>query len=301
MTAIDQAGRRPSIDAFAAGTMVVLCLCWGLNQIAVKIVNEGLQPVFQAGLRSLFAAVLVYGWCRYRDVRLFERDGTLVPGIVAGVLFAIEFIFIYVGLDYTSVARCIVCVYTAPFIVAAGAHFLIPGERLTPMRVAGLVAAFAGVLLIFSDELSLPSPQALVGDILCLLAGFAWGATTLCVRVTKLAEVSAEKTLLYQLGVSAVVMLVIAPFYGPLVREMTALVTGAMLFQIVVVGAFSYVTWFWLLRRFQAAQLAAFTFLTPVFAVILGNLLLDEPISLRLVAALALVAAGIAVVSRKSA
>jgi drug/metabolite transporter (DMT)-like permease len=301
VTAIEQTGPRPSIDAFAAGTMVVLCLCWGLNQIAVKIVNQGLQPVFQAGLRSLFAALLVYAWCWYRGIPLFNRDGTLIPGIVAGLLFAVEFIFIYVGIDYTSVARGIVCVYTAPFIVAAGAHFLIPGERLTFVKVAGLLAAFAGVLLIFSDELSLPSPNAIIGDVLCLLAGFAWGATTLCVRVTKLSEVSAEKTLLYQLGVSAVVMLVIAPFYGPLVRELTALVTGAMVFQIVAVGAFSYVMWFWLLRRYQASQLAAFTFLTPVFAVILGNLLLDEPVSLRLAAALALVAAGIAIVSRKTA
>jgi drug/metabolite transporter (DMT)-like permease len=301
MTAVAEGSRRPSIDAFAAGTMVVLCLCWGLNQIAVKIVNQGLQPVFQAGLRSLFAALIVYAWCRYRNIPLFARDGTLIPGIVAGVLFGVEFIFIYVGIDYTSVARGIVCVYTAPFIVAAGAHFLIPGERLTLMKVVGLLAAFAGVLLIFSDELSLPTSNAIIGDMLCLAAGFAWGATTLCVRVTRLAEVSAEKTLLYQLVVSAVLMLVIAPFYGPLVREVTALVTGAMLFQIVVVGAFSYVTWFWMLRHYQASQLAAFTFLTPVFAVVLGNLLLDEPVSMRLIAALALVAAGIAIVSRKSA
>lgn len=301
MTAVGEVSRRPSIDAFAAGTMVVLCLCWGLNQIAVKVVNQGLQPVFQAGLRSLFAALIVYAWCRYRRIALFQHDGTLVPGIVAGLLFGIEFIFIYIGIDYTSVARGIVCVYTAPFIVAAGAHFLIPGERLTVTKVIGLLAAFAGVLLIFSDELSLPSPNAVIGDVLCLLAGFAWGAATLCVRVTRLADVPAEKTLLYQLAVSAILMLVIAPFYGPLLREVTVLVGGAMLFQIVVVGAFSYVTWFWMLRRYQASQLAAFTFLTPVFAVILGNLLLAEPVSMRLAAALALVAAGIAIVSRKSA
>ena len=300
MTASATVDRRTSVDALAASLMVVLCLVWGLNQVAVKIVNHGLQPAFQAGLRSLFAAVLVYGWCLYRRVPVFGRDGTLGAGIVAGLLFGLEFALIYIGLDYTSVSRAIVFVYVAPFVVAGGAHFLIPGERLTLLRVVGLVAAFLGVVLILSDKLSLPSPSALVGDVLCLIAGVAWGATTLVIRTTKLSETSPEKVLLYQLAVSAVMLIGVAPLFGPLVRDFTVPVAGVFLFQVVVVAAASFLTWFWLLRRYPASQLSAFTFLTPVFGVALGGFLLSEPLSLKLVAALALVAAGIALVSRKT-
>src|SRR5579871_848294 len=160
------------LDTFASTTVVLLCLAWGLNQVAIKLTNLGLQPVFQTGLRSLLGALLVFLWCRYRRIPLGRRDGTLIPGIVAGLLFAFEFILIYVGLDFTSVARAIVLIYFAPVVVAVGAHFLIPGERLTPIRVAGLLAAFAGVVVAFSDRLSLPNPAALIGDALCLIAAF---------------------------------------------------------------------------------------------------------------------------------
>jgi drug/metabolite transporter (DMT)-like permease len=166
--------------------------------------------------------------------------------------------------------------------------------------VAGLIAAFLGVVLILSDKLSLPSPSALVGDVLCLLAGVAWGATTLVIRTTKLSETSPEKVLLYQLAVSAVLLIAVAPLFGPLVRDLTVPVAGVFLFQVVVVAAASFLTWFWLLRRYPASQLSAFTFLTPVFGVALGGFLLSEPLSVKLVAALALVAAGIALVSRKT-
>ncbi len=286
------------LDAFASATVVVLCLAWGLNQVVIKVTNLGLQPVFQAGLRSALGALLVFLWCRYRRIPLGKRDGTLVAGVVAGLLFAFEFILIYVGLDFTTVARGIVLIYFAPVVVAVGAHFLIPRERLTPIRIAGLLAAFAGVVVAFSDRLSLPSPQALVGDALCLVAAFAWAATTLVIKVSPLIRAPAEKVLLYQLGVSAPVMLAIAPFFGPLVRDLDWLAGMGLAYQVVIVVAASYIAWFSLLARYPAGLLSAFTFLTPIFAVALGGLLLSEPVSPRLVAALVLVAAGIFLVNR---
>jgi len=286
------------LDGFASGTVVLLCLCWGLNQVAIKVTNTGLQPVFQSGLRSLLGALLVVLWCRLRRVPLTVRDGTLIPGVVAGLLFAFEFTLIYVALDFTTVARGIVLIYFAPVVVAVGAHFLLPRERLTVVRVAGLVAAFAGVVVAFSDKLSLPNPRALVGDALCLIAAFAWGATTLVIKTSRLNRAPAEKVLVYQLAVSAPVMLVIAPFFGPLVRGFDWLVGLAFLYQVVIVVGASYVAWFSLLARYPAAQLSAFTFLTPLFAVALGAFLLSEPISPRLVLALLLVAGGIFLVNR---
>jgi len=299
VTAADAPLRRTSLDTSAAALLVVLCLAWGLNQVAIKVANAGLQPVLQAGLRSAVGCILIVAWCRLRGVRLFQRDGTLAAGIVAGVLFGVEFILIYVGLDYTTVSRGIVFLYVMPLVVAVGAHFLIPGEQLTGIRVAGLAAAFAGVIIAFSDRLSLPSPQALIGDGLCLAAAFGWGATTLVIRTTRLNFAAPEKVLAYQLAFGAAIPLVVAPLFGPFVRAFDWLVATAFVYQAVAVVAASYLAWFWLIARYPAAQLSAFTFLTPLFGVAFGGLLLAEPVSFNLVAALALVASGIYLVNRR--
>lgn len=288
------------LDGFAGLLLVALCLSWGLNHVAIKLANEGLQPVFQSGLRSALGAIVVFLWCRLRGIRLFERDGTLIAGTIAGLLFGTEFLLVYLALDYTTVSRSVIFLYTTPFMVALGAHFFVPGERMTWMRAIGLAAAFSGVVIAFSDELSLPSPQALIGDTMSVFAACAWAATIIVIKVTALRTASAEKVLLYQLAVAAVLQLALAPFFGPFVRDVTPLVIGAFTFQVVVVVAITYVVWFWLIRQYPAAQLSAFTFLTPLFGVVFGGLLLAEPLSPRLLAALALVAAGIYLVNRPS-
>lgn len=299
----DSAGlrARDRLDVFAIGLVILLSLTWGLNQVAVKVANHGFQPVFQAGLRSLFGCLLVLAWCRLRNIRLLDRDGTLLPGVVAGLLFGGEFIFYFIGLDYTTVSRGSVLVYLAPFVVAIGGHFFIPGERLTVLRVVGLAAAFIGVLVAFSDRLAASSPRSLLGDALCVAAAILWGATTVVIKATRLSRTSPEKVLVYQLAVSAALMFALAPFFGPFIRQPDALAASALLFQIVLVVAVSYLAWFWLLVRFPANHLSVFTFLTPIFGVLFGGLLLAEPVSLRLLAALALIAIGIVLVNRRSA
>ncbi len=298
MTALDASPPRSHVDAFAATVLVVLCLSWGLSNVAIKVANSGMQPIFQTGMRSLVGGVLVLGWCAVRRIPLFQRDGTLWPGLLAGFLFGSEFILIYVGFEYTSVARGVLFIYIMPFLVAAGAHVLIPGERLTVLRVLGFCAAFVGMLIAFADKASLPSKDGLVGDLLCLAAAVAWAATTLTIKTTRLRFVSAEKVLMYQLAVSAALALALAPLFGPLIRDFTPLVAIAFAYQAVLVVAASYVAWFWILLRYPASQLAAFIFLTPLFAALFGGVLLHEPISIELGLALGLVALGIYLVNR---
>lgn len=299
MTTAETPVRHTSLDTFAASLLVVLTLSWGLNQVAIKVANAGIQPVLQAGLRSGIGCLLLLAWCRVRGVRLFERDGTVAAGVAAGALFGAEFILIFVGLDFTTVSRGIVFLYAMPFVVAVGAHFLIPGERLTVASVVGLVAAFAGVAIAFSDRLSLPSAHALIGDALCLAAAFAWGSTTLVIRTTRLNNAVPEKVLAYQLALGAVIPLCLAPFFGPFVRDPDWLVAIAFAYQAVVVVTATYLAWFWLISRYPAARLSAFAFLTPLFGVAFGGLFLSEPVSLNLIAALALVALGIYLVNRR--
>lgn len=290
-------GRRTSIDGFAAGLMVALTFAWGLNQVAIKVTNDGFNPMLSVVVRSSLAFLLVYLWCVWRRIPLFERDGTLWPGLLAGALFGAEFALIFLGLDDTTAARGALMINTMPFWVLLGGHFLL-GERISGQKFAGLGLAFAGVALVFSDELSLPGPEAIRGDLLCLAAGVLWAATTLVIKGSRLAEASAEKTLLYQLAVSAVILVPFVPMAGPLLRDVSALATGALLFQAVVIVAFTYVLWFWLMRRYPASGLSSFAFLSPVFGVLCGGLLLGEPLSWRIFVALVLIALGLLTVNR---
>ena len=289
--------RRDAMDAFAVSLMVLLTFSWGLNQVAVKISNTGYNPVFLSIVRSAIGAALVLLWCYYRRIPLFEKDGTLLAGLAAGLLFATEFVLIFFGLDYTSAARSTLMVNTMPFWVLLGGHFFL-GERITLTKFCGLALAFAGVVLVFSDQLSLPSPEAIRGDILCLTAGILWAATTILIKNSSLATASAEKTLMYQLGVSAVASIPLLPFAGPALRDVSLLATGSVLFQAVYIVAFTYILWFWLVRRYPATGLSSFAFLSPVFGVLCGGLLLGEPLSVKIFLALGLIAIGLVVVNR---
>jgi drug/metabolite transporter (DMT)-like permease len=288
---------KDRLDTRAITLIVILSACWGFTQVTVKFANTGFQPVFQAGLRSVIACLFVLLWCWWRKVNLFERDGTLWAGLAAGVLFGVEFVFIYVGLDFTSVSRSVLFVYLMPFVVAIGAHFLLPNERLTMLKIVGMVAAFGGLVVAVSDDLSLPSRTALFGDLLCFLGAIAWGATTLVIKSTKLSTASPEKVLVYQLVVSAVMLVPLSLLFGPLIRDITPLTVTAVLYQGIIVVAISYLVWFWLLRHYPAGDLSTFSFLTPVFGLLFGALILSEPVGPKLLFALALLAIGLFMVA----
>lgn len=287
---------KHELDRLAIGLMILFCAIWGLQQVAIKVASAGISPLWQAGLRSIGATLTVLLWCWLRSVRLVERDGTLLPGVLAGLLFAIEFALIFIGLQYTSAARGVVFLYTAPFFVALGAVWLLPQERMRPVQWVGMALAFAGVLILFGDGLSESAGNAWIGDAALLLAAVFWAATTLTVKVTRLARSSAEKTLLYQLGVSALVLPPLSIVLGePGVFDPGWLVWASLLFQTVIVAGVSYLGWFWLVRHYPATRLSTFSFLTPVMGVLAGGLLLGETLSRAVFVALALVGTGIAV------
>lgn len=294
------APRHAYLDATAMSLMVLLCALWGLQQVAVKTALPGISPIFQAALRSAGAGLLLWGWSAWKGVPLFDRDRTFWPGVIAGLLFAGEFMFIYWGLTYTTASRCILFVYTSPFVVAVGAHLLIPGEKLKPIQVIGLICAFAGVAIAFADGLRLPTRNELIGDGMALLAAFFWGATTLVIKTTNLARISASKTLFYQLAVSAVALPPVALALGePGIIAITPMIGLSLFYQTVIVAFVSFLAWFWLINHYPAGRLASFSFLAPLFGLIAGGLLLGERISLLLVLAMALVATGIYLANRR--
>ncbi|HEV7371691.1 DMT family transporter [Arenibaculum sp.] len=292
--------RRNSLDFVAIAAMVVICLTWGGQQVAIKLANEGVPPIFQAALRSCGALILVGAWSVLRGDRIFARDGTLIYGIVIGTLFSAEFILLYVGLTYTSASRSVVFQYASPFFVAIAAHVLIPGERIRPTSAVGLACAFMGLGIVFSEAFRLPDSDELVGDVMVLGSAALWAAVTIIIKVSPLARISAGRTLFYQLSLSSVILFAVS--YWVEDRESMnfhALVVGALLYQVVVVAFLSYLAWFWMVTVYPAGRLSAFSFLTPLFGMLLASVILGEEITAALGFGGLLVAVGVYLVNRE--
>lgn len=291
--------RKDHIDALGAFLLILCSALMGINQVFVKIVNTGMHPVFQAGLRSACALlpVLCYAWLMKK--RLSLRDGSFWPGILAGIFFATEFLLLFQALDYTTVSRASIFFYTMPFWTAIAAHFLIAGERLNAIRIAGLLVAITGVVLALSNNQSPASNWAIIGDLFCLLAAVFWSGIIVVARTTRLSRSSPEMQLLYQLAVSAIILLVIAPAFGDLLREMSVNIAVLFSVQVLVVVCFGFLAWFWVLSVYPASNMASFSFLAPVFGVIFGWLILGEKIDETITIALALVSVGVVLVNRK--
>ncbi len=289
--------RKDHLDGLAIGLLLACCMFWGLQQILVKAIVNEVAPLFQASLRCIGACGLLMIWCRLRGVRLFERDGSLRAGLLAGALFAAEFACIYLGLRHTTASRLTVFLYTAPFWVAALVPLFVQSERLRPLQWLGLACAFVAVAFAMREGMG---DGAATGDLMGLAAGALWGLTTVAIRATGLTRISAEKLLFYQIATTALTVPWISLALGETWSfDWSAMAWGSMLAQ-TVIGAFaSYLAWMWMLGRYPATKISVFVFLTPLFALLFGTLLLHEPVTTTLLAALGLVALGIVLVNRK--
>ncbi len=296
---------RTPLDSTAVSLMLMLCVVWGMQQVAVKIAAPDMGPMMQLAVRSAIAALLVWGLIRWRGIGFSLRDGTLLPGIGAGLLFALEFICVSIGLQYTSASHMSVFLYTAPVFTVLGMHWFIPGEHLKAAQWSGVAAAFAGIAIAFSEGFSVQHRDwhALVlGDALGVLGGIFWAATTLLIRRSSLSEAPPASTLLYQLAVSAVVAFAAAWLMGQAqAPAMTPMVWKSLFFQTIVITFGSYLLWFWMLRRYLASRLSVFSFLTPMFGVAFGVLLMNDPLHARFLMGAGLVMAGVVLVNVRKA
>jgi drug/metabolite transporter (DMT)-like permease len=292
--------RKANLDARAVVVLLSCCAIWGISQVAAKLTLAEIPPLLQSGVRSAGAALLLVLWSRWRGLRMTANDGTAGPGVLAGVLFAVEFGCIFVGLQFTTASRMSVFLYLAPFVVALGMPLLARHERLGPGQLAGLVLAFGGVVWAYAEGFSRPAagPLQWLGDLLGIAGAVLWGATTLLVRGTRLASALPEKTLLYQLVLSGLALLLASALSTEVWPRSLSFGVGAlMLFQIGVVTFGSYLAWFWLVRHYAATKVSAFTLLTPIFGLLAGVGLLGEPLTLRLAVALVAVCVGLLLVN----
>ncbi len=289
---------RP-LDAFAVVVTVGLCLSWGFNNVAIKLAIHDIPPLLQSSLRSIGAALLVAAWTQMRGIALFKRDGTLSAGLLAGVLFAFEFLLIYRGLVWTTASRGVLFLYLAPFFVVIGSRWLIPGDHFHLSQWLGLLLSFAGIVVAFGLPTPAADPHQALGDVMFVGAAAAWAATTLIIKASALNRVSAEKTLLYQLVVSAPLLGAGALVFGEHIDALPSPVAlGAFAYQTIWVVSVTFAVWFALIVRYSAARLSVFTFLAPLCGVAAGHFVLNEPITPAFALAVALVLSGLLLVNR---
>jgi drug/metabolite transporter (DMT)-like permease len=291
--------KRVPLDSVAFATMLLCCFVWGFANVVTKLAAADISPVMQGGLRSILATVLLMIWARWRNIPLFDNDRTLMAGLIAGALFAGEFLFVYAGLAHTGASRMVVFVYTAPCLTALGLHWFVPGERLHAAQWVGILLAFGGIIAAFGDGFA-SSPASLVGDTFGVIGGVLWAATTVWIRATGLTRIGAAKVLFYQLAVSSLTLPLASWLMGEAgVMALTPIALASLLYQGTIVAFATYLAWFWLLTRYLAGRLAVFGFLTPLFGVMMGAAVLSEPLRPAFLGALAMVGVGIGLVNAK--
>ena len=293
--------QRQDISFQATGLMALICLTWALGQVILKYTAADMAPTLQIAIRSAGAAILTWIFVYWRGRQLFTLAGAWRPGLLVGALFAGEFFFVGEALRYTTASHVSIFLYTAPIFAALGLHVFLPEERLRPVQWAGVLLAFIGVAISFlardhtinTDT----SPNMLWGDTLAVMAGVLWGATTVVVRGSRLKNVPATETLFYQLVGAFVLLFLGAGMTNQLsVQWTTALVIG-LIFQIFILSFMSLLIWFWLLRQFLASRLGVLSFMTPLFGVLLGVFILNEPLENSFVLGAVCVVMGLVLVS----
>ncbi len=293
---------QPQLRWQPVAILLLLALTWGANMAFVKIGAREISPLFMAGLRSLVAAFCLFIWMKAKGMRLFPTRTILLHGIVIGLMFGAEFGLIYVGLQYTTASRTYILLYSAPFFVALGAHLFLRDDRLNVWKSTGLIIAFCGITILFMrGDMGALTFRSLGGDVMALLAGAIWGATTLYVKKYLAQRTAPLQTLFYQVCFSAPPLIIVGIILeDPVVSGFSMMTAFSVFYQCIIVAFLSYLVWFELIHRYPVSLLHAFSFFTPVFGVFLsGALMLGELMSMKLMVALTLVSLGTVLVNRR--
>ena len=293
--------KKDHIDLFGIIALIGLSALLGINHVVIKVVNSGLNPIFFAGLRSVIAFVFLIIYFKFTNKKLQFSKDTIVISVLAGVVFALEFLFLFLALDYTSVTRNSILYYSMPIWITAFGHFFLPNEKLNFFKAVGLVSAFAGVALAISDNkepLSIHNLQ-FIGDFMAIMAAILWALIIYLAKGTKFKKVHPEMQLAWMLLVSGPILLIASMFSGELVREFQVIHLWGLLFQSIVVAAGGFLFWLWLVSVYPASSVASFSFLSPIFTIFFGWLLLNESLNFSFFIASSLVIFGLLCINKK--
>lgn len=287
---------RPSV-AFA----LLLCLLWGGLAPALKVSLRGLPPFAIAGWRFLIALLSLLVWCRTNQINWRVPRSMHLQLLGFAGLFVLQIGLLNLGARWTSSNHTVVLLNTNPVFVALLAHLLIPNDRLSWPKLAGLLFAFAGICVTFLEAGQLAELSPWLGDGIVLASGFVLGGVQIYSKFL-VRWLNPFQVVIWEMiyGVPLFFLLSAVWEHGE-TFQLTRAVLFSLLYQGMAVGAFCFAAWTHLLQRFAASQVAVFQFTTPLFGVVLSAWILGDVTSPSLVAGVALVALGIYWVSRAPA
>ena len=290
---------RP-VDFLAASFLIIFSILLGLNQVMVKLVNEGMHPIFQVALRSTFAIFPILIYCYILKKKIIINNGSLIPGIIAGILFAIEFIFLFTALDYSTVTRVSLIFYTMPVWLTVAAHFLIENDKLNLNKLLGLIIALVGLFLAVYEPTTGYDKSQLYGDAYSLMASLCWATRAIMLKTTRLSKATPETQLLYQLVISGVILLPLSMQITDYVRNIDLDLILIFSFQVIVIMCMGFIGWLWIMSRYSASSTSSFAFLTPIFGVLFGWLIMDDPINKQIYLSLFFTCLGIYLINKRN-
>ena len=277
----------------AALLAVLVTALWGTNPTALKIALRTLPPIGAAGLRFTLAAIGVWIWCRASGVRARPRAGEALWLAAIGAFFLAQISTFTLGVYWGSAGHSVVLLHTYPFFVVALAHFLIPGDRASPGRVAGLIAAFCGVVILFVGDWGSWQGTQLLGDGVQLFSAFLLGSQVVFTKHA-VARIDPARVVLWEMIIGSAGFLVYSlAFEGLAGARPSTISMGAVVYQGIMIGALCFTVWTWLIRRHAASHVAIFGFVAPLVGVVLSSVVLGEPLTATLLLSAVLVAVGI--------
>jgi drug/metabolite transporter (DMT)-like permease len=301
MTPVPSPEKSPHhIPLSGMALLLLVSLIWGGNMVSIKVSNQGVPPILAATLRSVVASLLLWAFAMLRREPVLFSRADLGHAFAIGTFFGLDFLFLYWGPAFTDASRAVIFLYTHPFWVLVAAHLILPDDRLSLTKVVGLVLAFLGMITVFGSRSATLGPHYWVGDLMEVAAAMFWAANTIYIKwFSRSRKVNHVQTLFAQLCFSIPVLLLGACIFewGSEV-SFTVPTLAALGYQTIIVAFFSYLLWFWMIHRYPVSLLSAFTFLSPMFGVVLSGLYLKESIAGMLLVGLGCVASGIYLVNR---
>ena len=291
--------KKDQLDSFGVIALIGFSVLLGINHVVIKIVNTGIQPIFFCGLRSVIATIFVVGWMMYKRIPILIDIESAKLGIIAGLIFAGEFLCLFVALDYTSVIRNSIIYYSMPVWLTLMAHFFLPEEKITKTKIMGLLIAFSGVCwaILVRDNVS-TTAGSLIGDLFALAGSIGWALIILMARGTGFSKIGPEMQLLWMVLISGPVLILISPLFGDLIRDFHTLHLLGLAFQSIIVVAGGFIFWLWLLSIYPASGVASFAFLSPIFGIACGWIFLNETLDPSIIGSGLMVIIGIYLINK---
>ncbi|MCP4566308.1 MAG: EamA family transporter [FCB group bacterium] len=263
----------------AAIVYIFLCIAWGSTWTAIKIGLQDAPPFYAAGIRMLLAGFILLVYNHFAGNRYpegaAEKWKVAWPGIL---MYGASYALVYFGNQYVSSSLASILFAVFPFFVIILVSFLVKSEKVTKRALVGMVIGFAGLVIIFNGPISL-NTNSIFGGGLIVVATLCSAYATVHIRAY-LNDRPIFPMIAMQMILGGSLMLIVAIMVEDFSTfRLTSVTVGSILYLAVIGSILTFSGYYWLLRRIATVKASLIAFVTPIIAIFLGYLILNEQLS----------------------